>query len=85
MRLKHNCAEPYSRKIDATHRVQDGATIVLRGLFQDVDSETITRFPILGDFSVLGAFFRNRQTTQNKDEVVSFLTAHILGGGPPKP
>jgi type II secretory pathway component GspD/PulD (secretin) len=69
-----------NRKIDASLRVRDGETIVLGGLFQDVDSETITKFPILGDLPVLGAFFRNRQTTHSKDEVVFFLTPHVLSG-----
>ena len=70
--------------MDATLRVHDGETIVLGGLFQDVDSETITKFPILGDLPVLGTFFRNRQTTHSKDEVVFFLTPHILSAESPK-
>ena len=69
-----------NRKIDATLRVANGETIVLGGLFQDVDSETITKFPILGDLPVLGTFFRNRQTTHSKDEVVFFITPHVLDG-----
>jgi type II secretory pathway component GspD/PulD (secretin) len=72
-----------NRKVDATLRVRDGETIVLGGLFQDVDSETITKFPILGDLPVLGAFFRNRQTTHNKDEVVFFITPHVLANDGP--
>ncbi|HTD36018.1 MAG TPA: secretin N-terminal domain-containing protein [Candidatus Limnocylindrales bacterium] len=67
-----------NRKVDATLRVRDGETIVLGGLFQDVDSETVTKFPVLGDLPVLGGFFRNRQTTHNKDEVVFFITPHVL-------
>ncbi len=67
-----------NRKVDATLRVRDGETIVLGGLFQDVDSETVTKFPLLGDLPVLGGFFRNRQTTHNRDEVVFFITPHIL-------
>ena len=67
-----------NRKVDATLRVRDGETIVLGGLFQDVDSETVTKFPILGDLPVLGGFFRNRQTSHNRDEVVFFITPHIL-------
>lgn len=67
-----------NRKIDATLRVRDGETIVLGGLFEDVDSETVTKFPVLGDLPVLGAFFRNRQTAHNKDEVVFFITPHVL-------
>jgi type II secretory pathway component GspD/PulD (secretin) len=69
-----------NRKVDATLRVRDGETIVLGGLFQDVDSETVTKFPILGDLPILGTFFRNRQTTHNKDEVVFFITPHIMPG-----
>jgi type II secretory pathway component GspD/PulD (secretin) len=67
-----------NRKVDATIRVRDGETIVLGGLFEDVDSETVTKFPLLGDLPILGAFFRNRQTSHNKDEVVFFITPHIL-------
>jgi len=67
-----------NRKVDATIRVRDGETIVLGGLFEDVDSETVTKFPLLGDLPILGAFFRNRQTSRNKDEVVFFITPHIL-------
>jgi type II secretory pathway component GspD/PulD (secretin) len=67
-----------NRKVDATLRVRDGETIVLGGLFQDVDSETITKFPLLGDLPVLGGFFRNRQTSHTKDEVVFFITPHVL-------
>jgi type II secretory pathway component GspD/PulD (secretin) len=71
-----------NRKVDATLRVRDGETIVLGGLFQDVDSETVTKFPVLGDLPVLGAFFRNRQTSHNKDEVVFFITPHVLPNAP---
>ncbi len=73
-----------NRKIDATLRVRDGETIVLGGLFEDVDSETITKFPVLGDLPVLGVFFRNRQSSHNKDEVVFFITPHVLDAGPNK-
>ena len=67
-----------NRKVDATLRVRDGETIVLGGLFQDVDSETITKFPVLGDLPVLASFFRNRQSSHNKSEVVFFITPHVL-------
>jgi type II secretory pathway component GspD/PulD (secretin) len=77
-----------NRKLDATLRVRDGETIVLGGLFQDVDSDTVTKLPLLGDLPVLGGFFRNRQRTHNRDEVVFFITPHILtadGHEPPLP
>jgi type IV pilus assembly protein PilQ len=67
-----------NRKVDATLRVHDGETIVLGGLFQDIDSETVTKLPFLGDLPVLGGVFRNRQRTHTKDEVVFFITPHVL-------
>ena len=67
-----------NRKIDTTLRVHDGETIVLGGLFEDVDSETVTKFPLLGDLPVLGVIFRNRQRSHTKDEVLFFITPHVL-------
>jgi len=67
-----------NRKVDSTLRVHDGETIVLGGLFSDVDSDTLTKLPLLGDVPVFGAFFRNRQKSHTKDEVVFYITPHIL-------
>jgi len=67
-----------NRRVDSTLRLHDGETIVLGGLFSDIDSETITKFPLLGDIPVLGAFFRNKERTHNKDEVVFYITPHIM-------
>ncbi len=67
-----------NRKLDSTLRVHDGDTIVLGGLFQDVDSDTVTKLPILGDLPVLGSVFRNRQHSHNRDEVIFFITPRIL-------
>jgi type II secretory pathway component GspD/PulD (secretin) len=67
-----------NRKVDSTLRVHDGETIVLGGLFEDTTSETISKVPWLGDIPVLGQFFRNKQATQQRDEVVFFITPHIL-------
>ncbi|MBV8643172.1 MAG: type II secretion system protein GspD [Candidatus Eremiobacteraeota bacterium] len=74
-----------NRKVDAVLRVRDGETIVLGGLFQDVDSATVTKFPLLGDLPVLGGFFRNRQTSHNRDEVVFFITPRVLALDAPVP
>jgi type II secretory pathway component GspD/PulD (secretin) len=67
-----------NRKVDATLRVRDGETIVLGGLFEDTTSETIAKLPWLGDIPMLGGFFRNKQTSHQRDEVVFLITPHIL-------
>ena len=67
-----------NRKVDATLRVKDGETIVLGGLFEDTSSETIAKLPFLGNVPILGAFFRNKATSRQRDEVVFFITPHLL-------
>ncbi len=67
-----------NRKVDATLRVGDGETIVLGGLFSDVSSETISKLPFLGDMPILGSFFRNKQRTHTRDEVVFFITPRLI-------
>jgi len=67
-----------NRKVDATLRVRDGETIVLGGLFEDTSSETISKLPFLGDIPILGQFFKNKATARQRDEVVFFITPHIL-------
>ncbi len=67
-----------NRKIDSLLRVADGETIVLGGLFEDVSTETINKLPFLGDIPILGTFFRNRQTSRTRDQVVFMITPHII-------
>ena len=67
-----------NRRVDSTLRVADGQTIVLAGLFSDVTSETITKLPILGDLPIVGGVFRNRQRNHTRDEIVFFITPHLL-------
>jgi type IV pilus assembly protein PilQ len=67
-----------NRKVDAVLRVRDGETIVLGGLFQETSSETIARLPFLGNIPILGTFFRNKATSRQRDEVVFFITPHLL-------
>jgi type II secretory pathway component GspD/PulD (secretin) len=71
-----------NRKVDATLRVRDGETIVLGGLFQETSSETIARLPFLSSVPILGAFFRNKATSRQRDEVVFFITPHLLPHDP---
>lgn len=73
-----------NRKVDATLRVHDGETIVLGGLFEDTSSETISKLPFLGDIPILGQFFKNKATARQRDEVVFFITPHILTAAPDK-
>jgi protein transport protein HofQ/type IV pilus assembly protein PilQ len=67
-----------NRKVDSTLRIHDGETIVLGGLFEDTSSEDIVKVPWLSQIPILGPFFKNKSTSHERDEVVFFITPHIL-------
>lgn len=70
-----------TRKAQSTLRVRDGETIVIAGLFSDVDNSTVTKVPILGDIPVFGEIFKNRQSSHTKDEIVFLITPHLVTDG----
>ncbi len=72
-----------TRKAQSTLRVRDGETIVIAGLFNDVDNETLTKVPFLGDIPFIGEVFRNRVKSHNKDEVVFLITPHLVADDDP--
>jgi type II secretory pathway component GspD/PulD (secretin) len=67
-----------TRKAQSTLRVHDGETIVIAGLFSDVDTKSLTKVPFLGDVPILGELFRNRERNHNRDEVVFLITPHLV-------
>jgi type IV pilus assembly protein PilQ len=67
-----------TRKAESTLRVHDGETIIIAGLFSDVDSSTLTKVPFLADIPIVGEIFKNRQTSRTKDEVVFLITPHLV-------
>ena len=67
-----------TRKAQSTLRVHDGETIVIAGLFADVDTKSLTKVPFLGDVPILGELFRNRERNHSRDEVVFLITPHLV-------
>ncbi|MEO0397083.1 MAG: AMIN domain-containing protein [Cyanobacteria bacterium P01_A01_bin.137] len=59
-------------------RVRDGQTLVLSGIIQDTDVASVTKVPILGDLPIIGALFRDTNTTNERQELIVLLTPQIL-------
>jgi type IV pilus assembly protein PilQ len=59
-------------------RVKNGETAVLGGIFEQTQTNNTNKVPLLGDIPVLGALFRNNQKTDDKTEMLIFLTPRIL-------
>ncbi len=60
--------------------VADGKTVVIGGLMQNTDTDTIEKVPILGDIPYLGFFFKRTKKDKAKTELIIFLTPYVVSG-----
>ena len=70
-----------TRSVQTQVLVKDGQTVVLGGIYETERRETVTKVPVLGDIPFLGAAFRNKNRTDNKAELLIFVTPRILEEG----
>ena len=71
-----------SRKVDTgAVRIKDGETLVLTGVIQNSDIEKLYKYPILGDFPILGSLFRSKANEKNKRELIVLVTPKIINDG----
>ena len=63
--------------------VKDGTTIIIGGLRKDEKIKTVTKVPFLGNIPLIGAAFRSKKEDVEKDEIVVFITPHIISGDTP--
>jgi len=61
--------------------VNDGQTVVLGGILETERRDAETKVPWLGDIPVLGHLFKTTSKTDNKDELLIFVTPRILREG----
>lgn len=61
--------------------VNDGQTVVLGGILATTSRDTSTKVPFLGDVPVLGNLFKTTTKTDNKDELLIFVTPKIVREG----
>jgi len=66
-----------NRKLDAVLRVRQGEAIVLGGMLEEIDAETVSKVPVLGDVPVFGGLFRSRSEHHRRDEVVFVITPRL--------
>ncbi|MFA5146420.1 MAG: TonB family protein [Candidatus Omnitrophota bacterium] len=61
--------------------VKDGTTIIIAGLIKDQRTSQVDKVPILGDIPYIGEAFKKTVKEVVKQELVVFLTPHIISGG----
>ncbi len=60
--------------------VKDKDTVVIGGLIQDQDQETVSKVPFLGDIPILGWLFKSKHTERTKTNLLILLTPRIIRG-----
>jgi type IV pilus assembly protein PilQ len=58
--------------------VDNGGTVVLGGIYEQLERTTVTKVPFLGDLPVMGALFRNTQRVNNRSELLIFITPRVV-------
>ena len=70
-----------TREILTQVLVNDGQTVVLGGILETTSRDIATKVPWLGDVPVLGNLFKTTTKTDDKDELLIFVTPKIVREG----
>lgn len=63
--------------------VKDNQTVVIGGLIQEREEESMTKVPLLGDIPLLGWLFKNKSVSKKKTNLLIFLTPHVVKDADP--
>jgi pilus assembly protein CpaC len=67
-----------TRQSETTVQVRSGQAIVIGGLIQNDVTETLRKFPLLGDIPLLGELFKSKKFEHKETELVITVTPTIL-------
>ena len=67
-----------TREINTRVLVDNGETVVLGGVFEQVKTKNVNKVPGLGNIPVIGWMFRSTTEEDNKNELLIFVTPKIL-------
>jgi type IV pilus assembly protein PilQ len=67
-----------TNKVSTQVLVENGGTVVIGGVYSQVLSTDVSKVPFFGDLPILGALFRNTAQTDNKSELLIFITPKII-------
>ena len=67
-----------NKTVQTQVRVENGGTVVIGGIYVQEENNVENRVPLLGDLPVVGALFRNKSVTNNRRELLIFITPRIV-------
>lgn len=73
--------DPKTRSTRALVRVRSGDTLVLGGLIDRSEEETMRRMPIMSGIPIIGEAFKNQEISNTASELIAFVTPTIIKEG----
>jgi len=70
-----------TKRVTTQVLIKTGETVVLGGVYQQSNSKSTSKVPLLGDIPLLGSLFRNDLKKATKRELLIFITPKILQEG----
>jgi len=67
-----------TKRVKTQVLVENGGTVVIGGIFEMTESESVTKVPFLGDLPGVGHLFKRRSTISNKQEMLVFITPKVV-------
>ena len=77
-RALHGVPPINKNEVNAKVLVNDGETIVIGGVFSNTQTKGVEKVPFLGDLPFLGPVFRRDIVSDNKAELLVFITPRIM-------
>lgn len=70
-----------TQKVESQVLVNDGETLVIGGIYEQTKSNNVVRTPFFGDLPYIGRLFQNKSGTNEKKELLIFVTPKIVREG----
>ena len=67
-----------TREINTAVLVDDGQTVVIGGVYEFNDANSVAKVPFLGDVPFLGNLFKKKSRNKEKAELLIFLTPKVM-------
>jgi pilus assembly protein CpaC len=67
-----------TRRVDTTVQLNDGQSFAVAGLIRNNVTETLKKFPGLGDVPILGMLFRSSEFQKDQTELVFIVTPRLV-------
>ncbi|MCG3366767.1 type IV pilus secretin PilQ [Neisseria meningitidis] len=68
-----------TKNLNTQAMVENGGTLIVGGIYEEGNGNTLTKVPLLGDIPVIGNLFKTRGKKTDRRELLIFITPRIMG------